>query len=145
MEWFEDFEDIETVATKPAARDRELVPEGERRFTIKRASWTEKKFEIALAADGEEFGWVFCNFPPDKRWGQWLIVSLAKALGYQAAPWRAAKPEDLLGRTVRARVYHRVGNSGNTFVNAGEFLPDPEQLLKQAGPAHTKARTADQK
>jgi|694.fasta_scaffold65822_3 hypothetical protein len=145
MEWsFEDFEDIDTVA-KPAARDRELVPEGEHRFTIRRASSNESKFQVVLAAGDDSWGWVFCSFPTDRGWGQKLIVSLAKALGYAAAPWKSAAPEDIVGRTVRARVYHRVGNTGRTFVNVGEFLPDPEQLLTQAGPAHTKARTADQK
>jgi len=145
MEWsFEDFEDIDTVA-KPAARDRELVPEGEHRFTIRRASSNERKFEVVLASDDEACGWVFCNFPTDREWGQKLIVSLAKALGYAAAPWKSAAPEDIVGRTVRARVYHRVGNSGRTFVNAGEFFVDMSPPVNEAGPAHTRARTADQK
>ena len=144
MEWFEDFEEIETPAAKPA-RDRELVPEGEHRFTIKRSGNEDGKFSDALAADDDRYGWVWGSFPTDIGWGQKLVVSLAKALGYAAAPWKEADPEALIGRTVRARVYHRVGNTGRTFVNVGEFLPDPEQLLTQAGPAHTKARTADQK
>jgi hypothetical protein len=36
--------------------------------------------------------------------------------------WAAGEITDLVGRRVRARIYHKAGN-GKTFVNVGEFLP----------------------
>lgn len=143
MDWFE-FDDIEAVATKP--RDRELVPEGTHTFTIERSSSDDRRFEVALAHEDRRLSWVWAKLPKDTEWGQRLIVGLAKSLGYEAAPWKAAKPEDLVGRKVIARVYHKPGNAGGVFVNVGEFAPvEAEQLVAKAAHPAARARTADQK
>jgi hypothetical protein len=44
--------------------------------------------------------------------------------------WAAGEITDLVGRRVRARIYHKAGN-GKTFVNVAEFLPD-EQAVETA-------------
>lgn len=132
MEWFDEFEDIDTVATKPAPRERELVPEGEHTFTVTRVSATAADFKLCLVHDDERLGWVFCTFPLDKDWGRRLLGLLARSLGFTQAPWKNSTPEDLEGRRVVARVYHRAVNAGRTFVNVSAFRQDKEQLVEQA-------------
>lgn len=146
MDWFE-FEEIEAVATEPT-RERELVPEGEYTMTIERASSTPGEYKVALAHDDRRFSWVWATMPTDKTWGQRQIVGLAKALGYEAAPWKAAAPEDLIGRRVLVQIYHKLGNTGRTFVNVRSFSQATEAAppsAQVAAPAWKRARTADQK
>jgi hypothetical protein len=45
--------------------------------------------------------------------------------------WAAGEITDLVGRRVRARIYHKAGRDGKTFVNVGEFLP-AEQVVETA-------------
>lgn len=141
--WYEEFEDINEVA-KPAKRDREIVPEGEHRFTITKASSDDQTFDVWLAHEDDALRWVFCKFYKENPKQRWLIGSLARALGYTAATWPSVDVPGLKDRTVRARIWHRSDND-RTFVNVGEFFVDLSPAVTEAAPAHTKARTADQK
>lgn len=121
MDW--GFEDIDLdEPAQPTTLDRELVPEGEHAFQIKRVEETDKRLKITLAHAEPRYGWVWVELPKDKDWAARIMASLAKALGMTPEEWRATQVGDLVGRHVRCQVYHREGNAGKVFVNARKFV-----------------------
>lgn len=109
-----------TDATPPA---RELVPEGDHLLQIKAVIRhdEEKKVEIRLEHPDRRYGWVFARVPMEASWGKRVLSSLRKALGCTSEEWAALDITDLVGRRVRARIYHKAGGT-RTYVNVGEFL-----------------------
>lgn len=129
MDW-----DIDTDSFEPAAEQPryELVPEGEHVMTIRKAEIDDKRFKVDLSHEDRRYGFVWADFPRGVAWASKLVAELAVALGYDAASWKAASPGDLAGRRVTVRVYHKIGNSGKTFVNAGGFSPAPAEAAASA-------------
>lgn len=122
MDW--GFEDIDLdEPAQPTALERELVPEGEHVFQIKRVTETDRRLTVTLAHTEPRYGWVWVELPKDKDWAGRIVASLAKAIGLTAEQWRATEVGDLTSRWVRCQVYHREGNAGKVFVNARKFLP----------------------
>jgi hypothetical protein len=121
MDWkFEGFEDG-AEPTPAATGERDLVPEGSHALEIVRASEEGADLKLALAHADKRFGWVWANCPRDKDWGARIVSSLARALGMSPADWNETAPDQLVGRTVAAEIYHKAGNSGRVFVNVRKF------------------------
>jgi hypothetical protein len=121
MDWVID-EYFDMVPEQAAEEPQYLeVPEGEHVFRIHEA--TSKPLVVKLAHEDRRYGLVWFNPPDGAEWAKRLVVELAKALGMDAAAWKAATPEQLKGRRVVARIYHKAGNAGRTFVNVGGFSP----------------------
>jgi hypothetical protein len=120
---------------------RELVPEGEHSFKIKQVIDSADRLEVRLVHDDRRYGWVFCKLPKSAGWAKRIAAGLAAALGVTAAEWpELVRSGDMAGRRVRARVYHKAGNQGGTFVNVGEFLAaDAEQLAAVEAPKVERA------
>ena len=131
---------IDELPTEPEKRERELVPEGEHAFEIKTAEQGPHKFKegeflmLRLSASNGSYQFVFCDIPFGSA-GVRLAKSLADALGEQATGKISLNPGDLVGRSVRAVIYHRVGNSGKTYVNVSEFKPPKVAAKKPAAVA----------
>jgi hypothetical protein len=142
MDWPLD-EDFDQAA--PARAERQLVPEGFHDFKIERAAETAKELELVLAHPDKAYGWVWAKFPKGKGWAKKIVAGLPLALGLDAAAWARLEAEDLVGRKVRARVYHKPGNDGGrVFVNVGSFHaiepddgppPDEPKKSRNAVPA----------
>lgn len=130
MDWGLD-DDLPPVAVRDDSRapDRELVPEGDHSFQVREVIDHGDKVEFRLVHDERRFGWVFAKIPK-ADWGRRILSSLRQAVGMTREEWAAGEITDLVGRRVRARIYHRAGN-GKTFVNVGEFLPT-EQVVETA-------------
>jgi hypothetical protein len=122
MDWGLD-DDFTPVAVRDDSRapERELVPEGDHSFQVREVIDHGDKVEFRLVHDERRFGWVFAKIPK-ADWGRRILSSLRQAVGMTREEWAAGEITDLVGRRVRARIYHRAGN-GKTFVNVGEFLP----------------------
>lgn len=125
-------------------RDREMVPEDTHDFTIERASEEGDDLKLALRHADDRYAWVWANTPTTKDWGKRILSSLAKALGLSPAQWNALEVGELVGRQVRAEIYHKIGNSGRTFVNVRKFLasgaaPAPAAKAKPKRPAAAPA------
>jgi hypothetical protein len=121
MDWGLD-DDFPPVAVRDDSRapDRELVPEGDHSLEIREMIDHGEKIEFRLVHDDRRFGWVFARIPKD-GWGRRILSSLRQAFGMSREEWAAGQIAHLVGRRVRARIYHKAGN-GRTFVNVGEFL-----------------------
>ena len=132
MDW--EFETFDEPAAPVA--EREHCPEGEHDFEIKKVVVEDHRWRIDLAHPEKRFGLVFADLPRGKSWATRVIGTLAAALGYDADGWREATADDLVGRRVRARIYHKVGNAGRLFVNVGQFMPAADE----AKPAKTKSK-----
>jgi hypothetical protein len=130
MDWGLD-DDFPPVAVRDDSRapGRELVPEGDHSLQIREVIDHGEKIELRLVHDEKRFGWVFARIPK-ADWGRRILSSLRQAVGMTREEWAAGEITDLVGRRVRARIYHRAGN-GKTFVNVGEFLP-AEQVVETA-------------
>lgn len=116
---FELDEFFEPVA--PRVEERELVPEGDHDLRITKVVEDAKRLRVDLAHDDRRYGLVFADYPKGVGWASRIVGELVTALGLTPAEWRAIKSDTLKDRRVRARVYHKVGNSGRTFVNVGGF------------------------
>lgn len=140
--WWEDAQK-ESPAGDAAPPARELVPEGEHEFQVKQTIDTDERLEVRLAHKDRRYGWVFCKLPKDASWAKRIAKGLAATLGVAPADWRDfVSSGDMAGRRVRARVYHKAGNSGGTFVNVGEFLPldaAPPVIERAVAPAAGRA------
>lgn len=136
-----DFELNEYFEPVPAA-ERELVPEGEHQFRITQVVEDQKRLRVDLAHDDRRFGLVFADLPKGPAWAGRIVAELAAALWMDAAAWKAATSDAIKGRRVVARVYHKVGNSGRTFVNVGGFSPAADDPATSRPPAR---RTPTQK
>lgn len=110
--------------------ERELVPEGDHAFQIREVIDHGDKVEFRLVHDDRRFGWVFPKPPKNVDWGKRILSSLRKALGMTREEWAAGEITDLVGRRVRARIYHKAGTN-KTWVNVAEFLP-PENHVETA-------------
>ena len=123
MDWGLD-DDFPPVAVRDDSRapERELVPEGDHAFQIREVIDHGDKVEFRLVHDEKRFGWVFSTLPKAADWGRRILSSLRNAVGMTREEWAAGEITDLVGRRVRARIYHKAGN-GRTFVNVAEFLP----------------------
>jgi hypothetical protein len=130
MDWGLD-DDLPAAVVRDDSRapDRELVPEGDHSLQIREVIDHGEKVEFRLVHDDKRFGWVFARIPK-ADWGRRILSSLRQAVGMTREEWAAGEITDLVGRRVRARIYHRAGN-GKTFVNVGEFLPT-EQAVETA-------------
>lgn len=106
--------------------DRDMVPEGEHDLRITKVVEDAKRIRIDLAHDDRRYGLVFADYPKGVQWAARIVGELVTALGLTPAEWKAASPETLKDRRVKARVYHKIGNSGRTFVNVGGFLAADE-------------------
>lgn len=126
----DEFEKVDN--SKPA--DRELVPEGDHDFLVKEVIDHGEKVEVRLVHDDRRYGWVFARTPKAQDWGKRLLSTLRQALGMTREEWVAAPITDLVGRRVRARIYHKAGD-GVTWVNVGEFLP-----VERPAPAAIKSK-----
>jgi hypothetical protein len=128
MDWGLD-DDFPPVAVRDDSRapDRELVPEGDHSLQVREVIDHGDKVEFRLVHDERRFGWVFARIPK-ADWGRRILSSLRQAVGMTREEWAAGEITDLVGRRVRARIYHKAGN-GKTFVNVGEFLP-AEQVVE---------------
>ena len=148
-DWGLDDFDAPPAVDESKAPSRELVPEGEHDFQIRQVTNLEDgRVEFRLVHDERRYGWVFAKIPKDKDWGKRILSGLRTACGMSREQWQAVELTDLAGRRVKARVYHKAGNRGGTFVNLGEFLSvTPEALAKVEAPAAkpTARRTATQK
>ena len=102
--------------------DRENLPEGNHALQIREVINHGEKVEIRLSHDDQRFFWVSAKPPVEQDWGKRILSSLRKACGMTREEWAAMEITDLVGRRVRARIYHKAGN-GRTFVNVAEFLP----------------------
>lgn len=138
MDWMTD-----ELPEEPAKTERELVPEGEHAFEIKAASqgphkWKEGEFlMLRLSPLNGSYQFVFCDIPFGSA-GVRLAKSLSDALGEAATGKVSLNPDELVGREVRASVYHRIGKTGKTFVNVSEF-----RKPKAAAKAEPQAKRAD--
>jgi hypothetical protein len=101
--------------------ERDMVPEGEHDLWIMKVVEDAKRLRVDLAHDDRRYGLVFADFPKGVGWASRIVGELVTALGLTPAEWKAIRPDTLKDRLVRARVYHKVGNSGRTFVNVGGF------------------------
>jgi hypothetical protein len=122
MDWGLDEDTAAVVRDDSRPPERELVPEGDHPFQIKEVIDHGDKVELRLAHDDTRFGWVFARTPKDLDWGKRILSSLRQACGMTREEWAAGEITDLVGRRVRARIYHKAGN-GRTFVNVAAFLP----------------------
>lgn len=116
----DDFADGAADAAPPT---RELVPKGDHAFTIKAVIDEPDLVEIRLAHDDRRYGWVFAKMPKQATWARRILSSLRTALGITREAWAGLPITELEGLRVKARVYHKAGTKGGTFVNVGEFLP----------------------
>jgi hypothetical protein len=117
-------DDLADTATNDAAPPtRELVPEGDHEFTVKAVIEEADRVEIRLAHDDRRYGWVFAKMPKAQNWARRILSTLRTALGITREAWAGLPITELEGLRVKARVYHKAGNKGGTFVNVGEFLP----------------------
>lgn len=140
MDWtMQDADDVETVA------ERALVPDGEHVFEIRAASEGSHRFldgeflMLRLAADGYQL--VFCDIPAGPSGAQ-LAASLAAAVGTTAGGGTVSlTPDDLTGRTVKARTRQRTGKNGKTRVWVEMFMPDVQEPPAKA-PRGKKAAAA---
>lgn len=123
MDWGLD-DDFPPVAVRDDSRppERELVPEGDHALQIREVIDHGEKVELRLVHDEKRFGWVFARTPKAADWGRRILSSLRKAVGMTREEWAAGEITDLVGRRVRARIYHKAGN-GTTWVNVAEFMP----------------------
>lgn len=131
MDWGLDDNLIGVVRDDSRPPERELVPEGDHAFQIKEVIDHGDKVELRLAHDDKRFGWVFAKTPKAVDWGRRILSSLRQVVGMTREEWAAGEITDLVGRRVRARIYHKAGN-GRTFVNVAEFLLDPAALVETA-------------
>ena len=139
MDWGLDDNLIGVVRDDSRPPDRELVPEGDHAFQIKEVIDHGDKVELRLAHDDKRFGWVFARTPKAVDWGRRILSSLRQVVGMTREEWAAGEITDLVGRRVRARIYHKAGN-GRTFVNVAEFLPaDPVVETATAKPQVERA------
>ena len=135
----------ETFPQEMPKTERELVPEGEHAFEIRAVSegrhkWKEGEFlSFRLSALNGSYGFVFVDIEKSAK-GARLASSLSAALGGPAAGRLSLVPEELDGREVRARVYHRVDRNGRTHANVGEFMP---ATVAAAKPAKAAAKKVD--
>ena len=139
MDWGLD-DDVPAVVVRDDSRppERELVPEGNHSFQVREVIDHGDKVEFRLVHDEQRFGWVFARIPK-ADWGRQILSSLRKAVGMTREEWAAGEITYLVGRRVRARIYHRAGN-GRTFVNVAEFLPtDPVVETATAKPTVERA------
>ena len=137
----DEFEQIDN--SKPA--DREIVPEGDHDFLIKEVIDHGEKVEVRLVHDDRRYGWVFARTPKAKDWGKRILSTLRQALGMTREEWAAAPITDLVGRRVRARIYHKAGD-GVTWVNVAEFAAverDAAPAIKAKPRRAAVARPAD--
>lgn len=142
MDWMIDdyFDMVPAPAEEPQYLD---VPEGDHVFRIHSVE-TDGRLVVKLAHDDRRYGLVWFKPPEGADWAKRLVADLAKALGMDAAAWKAATPETLKGQRVTARVYHRAKDGGRTFVNVGGFSPAPaEAEPAKPAPKRTPAKKAD--
>lgn len=120
----DEFETDAPTAAEVARAEREDVPEGDHAFGIRQVIDNGPSVEIRLEHTDRRFGWVFCRCPKEADWGRRIMSSLRKAVGMTREEWAAAPITDLVGRRVRARVYHKPKPGGvGVWANVGEFLP----------------------
>lgn len=117
----DDFGDTATTDAKEP--ERELVPEGDHTFTVKAVIDEPDRVEIRLAHDDRRYGWVFAKMPKAANWAKRILSTFRTASGITREAWAGTTLADFEGLRVKARVYHKAGNNGRTFVNVGEFLP----------------------
>jgi hypothetical protein len=131
--------DDDVAVDDSRAPERELVPEGDNTLRIKQVTEEEGVVEIRLEHEaGRQYRWVFQRCPTDQDWGRRILSTLRKSLGMSREEWQASPITDLVGRVVRARIYHKAGN-GKTFVNVTEFLPGPAVETATTKPAVERA------
>ena len=123
--------------------ERELVPDGEHEMRITKVVEDAKRLRVDLAHSDKRYALVFADMPKGVGWAAKIVGELVAALGMTPAEWRAARPETFKDRRVVARVYHKVGNSGRTFVNVGGFSAVAEEAAP--APKPVAKRTATQK
>jgi|APCry1669189034_1035192.scaffolds.fasta_scaffold22339_3 hypothetical protein len=121
--WGIDEEFTDTATTDAKAPERELVPEGDHEFTVKAVIDSPERVEIRLAHDDRRFGWVFARMPKTANWAKRILSTFRTSLGITREAWAGTTLKDFEGLRVKARVYHKAGTSGGTFVNVAEFLP----------------------
>jgi hypothetical protein len=139
MDWVIDefFDMVPAAAEEPQYLE---VPEGEHVFRIHSVE-TGDRLVVKLAHDDRRYGLVWFKPPAGADWAKRLVAELAKALGMDAAAWRAATPESLKDRRVTARVYHRATDAGKTYVNVGGFSPAPAEAAAAAKPVAKRTAT----
>jgi hypothetical protein len=133
--------DDDVAVDDSRAPERELVPEGDHTFRIKEVIEDGDVVEIRLEHEaGRQYRWVFQRCQTGHNMGRRILSTLRKAFGMSREEWAAAPITDLVGRVVRARIYHRAGaTGGKTFVNVGEFLPGPAVETATTKPAVERA------
>lgn len=142
MEW-ELNEYFEPVAA--AEPEVEVVPEGVHEFRITKVVEDSKRMRVDLGHDDRRYSLVFADLPKGVAWASKIVGQLVEALGMSASEWAAATPATLKGRRVRAKIYHKVGNSGRLFVNVGGFEPSEVAAEPGAAASRPARRTPTQK
>lgn len=118
--------------TKTAKRDRELVPEGDRVFEIRKATEGAHRFKTAaptylmlqLAPAEGDYAWIFWDIPHGKA-GVREARQLAEAVGQAVGKTLSIDPDSLAGRRIVAEVYHTVSQkNGQTYANVRRIRVD---------------------
>jgi len=138
------FDDIEQVAATPepqATGNRELVPEGRHTFRIERAGEDDQALKVTLVHSDKRLGWVWDTLAKGNGIAKARLASLLRALGVQLEAWRQMDPGDLIGRSVEAEIYHKVGSKGGTFVNVRQYYELPA-VAKAEKPAAARSQAA---
>lgn len=123
--------DAEPATTRT---ERELVPEGTHVFEVKAVAESVAELEIRLAHGDSRYGWVFCRLAKGRGWARKLAAEFAEALGVSPRDWnRVIESGELVGRSVEARVYHRLAGE-RTYVNVAKFLrpQSPAPVVERA-------------
>jgi hypothetical protein len=121
--------------------DRQHLPDGTHDVQIKTVAEDKAQLVLELAHDDRKFWWVKVSLKKDQPWARALVAQLAGALAMSPQEWLETPINDLTGRRVRAKMYHKSRDNGGVFVNVGKFLPIEELVEEAAEVAKKPART----
>jgi hypothetical protein len=142
MRWnvFEESDEPQQAA-RPAGEKSDL-PEGVHDLQIRRVAEDDTEVLIELAHEDRGYWWPKVQAKTGQGWAKAILRTLADALGIGADDWASTAVDDLVGRRVRAEVYHKVDRNGRTWVNVARFLPpeEPAQEPIKAPAARTPAQ-----
>lgn len=123
-----------------ARGERLDCPEGEHELKIESVQETADELKLELSHDDRRYWWIKCYLKKNAGWAKILVGQLVGALAMGRDEWLGSPKDELVGRRVRAEIYHKVKPDGRLFVNVGRFMPI-EQLVEEAAAKAKPART----